>query len=112
MLELFFVLNKRCQLEIVDKAFDLIRIHMALSSVSEKAHQCELDMRLLHIVKKLLKQVIVDDYIIKMNKNVVHLIDRFNCIQKKRATYRHETVGHTFEDMVRIATDDDEDECA
>ena len=39
------------------------------------------------------------------------LIDRFNSIQKKRAAYLHET-PRDFEDLVRVATEDDDDECA
>ena len=112
MLELFFLLNRRYQIEIVDKIFDLIRIHLILSSVHTKSTNSELDMRLLHITKKLLKQIIADDYIIKMNKNVVHLIDRFNSIQKKRTESRQEAASDTFDDLVRISTEDDEEECA
>ena len=112
MLELFFLLNKRYQLEIVDKLFDLMRIHLTMGSLRTKSHQAELDMRLLHVVKKMVKQVVADDLTIKMNKDLVRLIDRFNSIQKKRAAYLHET-PRDFEDLVRVATeDDDDDECA
>ena len=112
MLDVFFLLNKRYQLEIVDKLFDLLRIHLTICSIHTKSHQCELDMRLLHVTKKLVKQLILDDFTIKMNKSVVHLIDRFNSIQKKRAAYHNDACADTFEDLVRISTEEDEDECA
>jgi hypothetical protein len=112
MLDVFFLLNKRYQLEIVDKLFELFRIHLTLGHIRAHSHQCELDMRLLHVTKKLVKQLVVDDFTIKMNKNTVHLIDRFNSIQKKRAAYHRDAGSDTFDDLVKIATEDDEDECA
>ncbi len=111
MFEIFFMLNKRYQLEIVEKIFDWLRIQITVSGIYTNSHQCELDMRLLHVIKKLVKQVILDDFIIKMNKNVVHLIDRFNSIQTKRAAYHHDVTSDIFDDLVRVSTEDD-DECA
>ncbi len=108
MLELFFLLNKRYQLEIVDKLFDLMRIHLTIVSMNAKSHQTELDMRLLHVIKKMVKQTVSDDMTIKMNKDLVHLIDRFNSIQKKRAAYHHD--NRDLDDLVRVATDEDDDE--
>ena len=110
MFELFCVLDKRYQLEIVDKLFDVLRIHLMMRNVCIPAHQCELDMRLLSVIKKLVKQVIQDDFTIKMNKNVAHLIDRFNCIQKKRAIYHQHVSCDKFEDLARVSADDDDDE--
>jgi hypothetical protein len=112
MLDFFFLLDRRYQLEIVDKVFDMIRIHAMIRNVNTSSHQCELDMRLLNIIKKLVKQLIMDDFTIKMNKNVAHLIDRFNCIQKKRAIYNQPVSCDKFEDLVRVAAEDDEDECS
>ena len=110
MLELFFLLNKRYQLEITDKIFDVIKVHLTLNHIHTKSQQTELDMRLLHVTRKIVKQFVADDFTIKMNKDLVHLIDRFNCIQKKRAAYHHETHRETFDDLVRISTEEDEDD--
>lgn len=97
-------LNKKHQHILLNKMFDIINVIFITNNLfnidDDNAHI----IHLVKVVKKIMRKIMIEDeFIVKMDKTTIGLIDKFNEIQKKiQKRYNHE--------LILDADDDDDDE--
>ena len=80
---LFEILNKKHQTKMLDKIFDFLELLYLTSNLFDSKNKSQ-DMKIFRIYKKIIKKFMVDDeYLIKVDKNLMRIIDEYNNVKKK-----------------------------
>jgi len=67
----------------MDKLFDMLNIMFLSDNLFELKHDDKYNIKMIKIVRKLIKKVISDDFVVKIDKKTLSIVDKFNTLQKK-----------------------------
>jgi len=97
-------LNKKHKHILLNKIFDAINVMVIKNNLFNIDDDNVHIIHLVKLVKKIMRKIIIEDeFIVKMDKTTIGLIDKFNEIQKKiKNRYNHE--------LILDDDDDDDDE--
>jgi len=97
-------LNKKHKHILLNKIFDAINVMVITNNLFNIDDDNVHIIHLVKLVKKIMRKIIIEDeFIVKMDKTTIGLIDKFNEIQKKiKNRYNHE--------LILDDDDDDDDE--
>jgi len=96
-------LNKKHQHILLNKIFDAINVMVITNNLFNVDDDNVHIIHLLKLVKKIMRKIMIEDeFIVKMDKTTIGLIDKFNKVQGKiKKRYSHELI---------LDDDDDDDE--
>ena len=83
MFLLFKVLDKKYKGMLMDKLFDMLNIMFLSDHLFELKHDDKYNIKLCKIVKKLIKKFMMDDFVVKIDKKTLSIVEKFNTLQKK-----------------------------
>jgi len=80
---LFDILNKKYQTRALNKIFDFIELLYLTMNLFDSKNKAK-DLKMFSIYKKIIKKFMVDDeYLIKVDKSLMRIIDEYNNTKKK-----------------------------
>ncbi len=83
MFLLFKVMDKKYKGLLLDKMFDLLNIMFLSDNLFELKHDDKYNIKLCKIIRKLIKKFMMDDFVLKIDKKTLSIVDKFNTLQKK-----------------------------
>lgn len=83
MFLLFKVLDKKYKGMLMDKLFDMLNIMFLYDNLFELKHNDKYNIKMIKIVKKMIKKIINDNFVVKIDKKTLSIVDDFNKLQKK-----------------------------
>jgi len=112
MFDFLFQATKKRQLDMIDQIFEMLRGHVTLFGMSSTSERRAWNRRLLHVLQKMARQFVLNNYRVKVCRTGLKLIERFNYIQDKRAELDREPdiEAQVMPNLVRVSNEDDEDE--
>jgi hypothetical protein len=83
MFLLFKVLDKKYKGMLFDKIFDMLNIMFLYDNLFELKHNDKYNIKMIKIVKTMIKKIINDNFVVKIDKKTLSIVDKFNKLQKK-----------------------------